>query len=256
MTKLKIAKRWFQRTKINNDITLIFEPHVHPFLRCNIWHVRGRDKDLLVDTGIGVSSLRDEIQDLIDKPLAALATHIHYDHVGSLHEFDERIVHIAESEQMGNYREFGSLTTGGLPPDYLQLFEEVMPVGKYFIDAIPEEAYDPDIYSIVSTTATVVVEEGSVIDLGNKVFEVLHLPGHSPGSIGLWDKSSATLFSGDAVYDGGLLDELPESNISDYVETMKRLRQLPVEIVHGGHEPSFGRARLHEIIDDYLEIRS
>ena len=31
------------------------------------------------------------------------------------------------------------------------------------------------------------IDEGDVIDLGDRAFEVLHLPGHSPGSIGLWD---------------------------------------------------------------------
>jgi hypothetical protein len=36
---------------------------------------------------------------------------------------------------------------------------------------------------------------------------------------------------------------------------MKRLRELPVSVVHGGHEPSFGRARMIEIIDQYLESR-
>ena len=36
---------------------------MHPFLGCNIWHLRGRDKDLLVDTGLGVSSLKIAIDD-------------------------------------------------------------------------------------------------------------------------------------------------------------------------------------------------
>ena len=54
-----------------------------------------------------------------------------------------------------------------------------------------------------------------------------------------------TLFSGDCVYESGvLLDELPESNIADYVASMERLRDLPVSIVHGGHDDSFGRRRL------------
>jgi glyoxylase-like metal-dependent hydrolase (beta-lactamase superfamily II) len=52
-----------------------------------------------------------------------------------------------------------------------------------------------------------------VIDLCDRVFEVLHLPGHSPGSIGLWERQTGTLFSGDAIYDGPLLDELRDSNI-------------------------------------------
>ena len=50
---------------------------MHPFLRCNIWHVRGRDADLLVDTGLGCASLKEHIGDLIDKPLIAVATQIH-----------------------------------------------------------------------------------------------------------------------------------------------------------------------------------
>lgn len=36
---------------------------MHPYLRCNIWLLRGRDKYLLVDTGLGVSSLKIAIDD-------------------------------------------------------------------------------------------------------------------------------------------------------------------------------------------------
>ena len=255
MTGLKLADKWYTRKKIDSDITLLFEPHVHAFLRCNIWHIRGREKDLLIDTGLGVSSLRQEIVDLTDKPLAAVATHIHYDHVGCLHEFDERIMHVSESDQMADYHEFGSLDTRTLRSDYLDLFRQVEPLERYFITAVPSSTYDPDAYAVTSTVPTLRVDEGYIIDIGNRHFEVFHLPGHSPGSIGLWDAQSGTLFSGDAVYDGLLLDDLPESNIADYIKTMKRLRELPVKVVHGGHEPSFGRQRLHEIIDDYLSTR-
>jgi len=85
---------------------------------------------------------------------------------------------------------------------------------------------------------------------------VLHLPGHSPGSIGLWEAANGTLFSGDAVYDGPLLDQLDRSNVADYCNTMERLLELPVEVVHGGHEPSFGRERLREIARSYLNAHS
>lgn len=50
---LRIADRWFERRSISDDVTLIFEPHVHPFLHCNIWHVRRRYADLLVETRPG-----------------------------------------------------------------------------------------------------------------------------------------------------------------------------------------------------------
>jgi glyoxylase-like metal-dependent hydrolase (beta-lactamase superfamily II) len=99
------------------------------------------------------------------------------------------------------------------------------------------------------------VEEGDVIDLGDRSFEVLHLPGHSPGGIGLFERSTGILLSGDAIYDGPLIDEFPDADIGAYCQTMRRLRSLPVTIVHGGHDPSFSRARMVEIVDRYLEQR-
>ena len=65
--------------------------------------------------------------------------------------------------------------------------------------------------------------------------------------------TTGILFSGDAVYDGPLLDNLEDSSIDDYIVTMERLRVLPVSVVHGGHDPSFGRDRLIEICDTYLK---
>ncbi|MFQ5959554.1 MAG: MBL fold metallo-hydrolase [Alphaproteobacteria bacterium] len=116
----------------------------------------------------------------------------------------------------------------------------------------PYAGFDASTYAIKAAPATRLVREGEVIDLGDRAFEVLHLPGHSPGSIGLWEKASGILFSGDAVYDGELLDELYHSNVRDYIATMERLRDLPVRVVHGGHCPSFGRARMIEIVDEYI----
>ena len=70
----------------------------------------------------------------------------------------------------------------------------------------------------------------------------------SLGGIGLWEAATGTLFSGDTIYDGPLLEDV----IDDYIATMERLRALPVSVVHGGHEPSFGRKRMIEICDRYL----
>jgi glyoxylase-like metal-dependent hydrolase (beta-lactamase superfamily II) len=83
----------------------------------------------------------------------------------------------------------------------------------------------------------------------------MHLPGHSPGSIGLWERTTGTLFSGDAIYDGPLLDELPESNIAHYLATMERLIDLPARVVHAGHDPSFGGERLRALARAYIERR-
>jgi glyoxylase-like metal-dependent hydrolase (beta-lactamase superfamily II) len=252
----QVADRWFEFQRIDDDITLIWEPHVVPLIRCNIWHVRGRDRDLLIDTGLGMASLKEAARDLFAKALTAVATHVHYDHVGGFHEFEDRIIHRAEAAKAaaGNT---ASLYGGGKED---ALIESIRAAGydvpPQLFTALPSNGYDPLTYHVLPAPATRVVDEGDVIDAGDRRFEVLHLPGHSPGSIGLWEAKTGILFSGDAIYDGPLLDELPGSDIPIYVATMKRLRDLPVTVVHAGHDPSFGRDRLRDLCDTYLAKRA
>src|ERR1700689_4055929 len=65
---LEVADRWFQVETLGDGIALIHEPHVDEFIRANIWHVQGRDRDLLIDTGLGVRPLRTEIPRLRERP--------------------------------------------------------------------------------------------------------------------------------------------------------------------------------------------
>ena len=254
----RIADRWFERRAIDDGVTHLWEPHVAAFMRCNIWHVRGRDRDLMVDTGLGVASLKAAARDLLDKPVMALATHSHADHVGGHHEFDEVLVHRLEAGELAAPEGFSLVMSEAFPGDSL---DSLRRAGyrideAYCITALPGPGYALSDYELRAAKPTRLVEEGDVIDLGDRLFEVLHLPGHSPGSIGLWEAATGILFSGDAVYDGPLLDELEGSSIPDYVATMRRLRELPVRVVHGGHDPSFGRERLVALAEAYLERRA
>jgi glyoxylase-like metal-dependent hydrolase (beta-lactamase superfamily II) len=235
----------------------VTEPHVDVFLRANIWLVRGRDRDVLIDSGLGLASLREELADLLDRRLAVVATHRHYDHVGGLCEFDEVLVHRADAAAVAAADGFASLVLRDYPEEELIATREAgIALPDVLIDALPHEGYDPAAYRVTPVTPTRVVDEGDLISTGDRELEVLHLPGHTPGSIGLWEAETRTLFSGDCVYESGqLLDELPESSIPDYVESMRRLADLPVRIVHGGHDPSFGRDRLTELVRDYLARR-
>ncbi len=253
---MQLADKWFERKRIDDEITLIREPHVDPLLRCNIWHVRGRDYDLLVDTGMGICSLKREVADLLGKPVIVVATHTHLDHMGSVHEFDTRVVHRCEADILSSPEQV-SLTVGDWPLEFVNGLREAgyAVESELMITALPSAEFIPSAFQTPSAVPTWIVDEGDVIDLGNRHFEVLHLPGHSPGSIGLWEQKSGTLFSGDAIYDGPLLDTLSDSNITDYLTTMERLRTLPVTVVHGGHDESFGVDRLKEITSDYISSR-
>jgi len=253
---LRVADRWFAFERIEDGITRIWEPHVEPVMRCNIWHVRGRDRDLLIDTGMGIASLREAANEVLGKALLAVATHTHLDHVGSLHEFPERIVHEAEAERLNAPSDNWSMLRADHPVEFIAGLERAgYAVAPCFISALPHAGFSLRHHACPPAPPTRRVRESDVIDLGDRAFEVLHLPGHSPGSIGLWERATGTLFSGDAIYDGPLLDELPDSNIPVYLETMRRLEQLPARVVHGGHEPSFDGARLRELARGYLRRR-
>jgi glyoxylase-like metal-dependent hydrolase (beta-lactamase superfamily II) len=250
---LPTSELWFVRERVDDSITLMTEPHVHPFLRCNIWHVRGRDRDLLVDTGMGLASLGQAAKDLFEKDLSVVLTHGHVDHSGGAHEFRSCNLHESEVDLFRGAKDQLPLSARDWPRDLLEMMEAYEPVGDYVITAKPSVTFDPVAYQLQCVPATTHIGEGDVIDLGDRVFEVLHLPGHSPGSIGLWEKSTRTLFSGDAVYDGPLLDELPESDKPTYRKTMERLLELPVDVIHAGHESSFGRDQLRAMATAYLE---
>lgn len=89
---------WYTTAQKGDDVTLIAEPFIHEFYRCNMWHVRGRDRDMLVDSGMGVVPLREWVPLVTGRPLTAVASHTHFDHIGCHHEFADRVVHRAEAE--------------------------------------------------------------------------------------------------------------------------------------------------------------
>jgi glyoxylase-like metal-dependent hydrolase (beta-lactamase superfamily II) len=253
---LTIAERWFETKRIDDSITLLWEPHVIPLMRCNIWHVRGRDRDLVIDTGMGIVSLREAMAPLLDKAVTAVATHTHADHIGSHHEFEDCAAHRLEApwlERPTPETHLVVMDRSGNPGAGMSIagYE----IGDSLITALPHAGYSLTSYAIRPARVTRRLEEGSVIDLGDRHFEVVHLPGHSPGSIGLFEAATGVFFSGDAIYDGELIDELGHSDIDDYIATMERLKRLPVTVVHGGHCPSFGRDRLIELADAYLTAK-
>jgi glyoxylase-like metal-dependent hydrolase (beta-lactamase superfamily II) len=250
------AGEWFVREQTESAITRLLEPYVAPLLRCNVWHVRGRERDLLVDTGLGVASLLAAARDLFGRPLVVVLTHTHRDHMGGAHEFADVRVHEAELEAARGALDPLPLDVATWPPALHEALAAAgYPTAEGLLTARPsaEFALDAPLLAVRGAQA---LREGDALDLGDRRFEVLHLPGHSPGSIGLWDPRSATLFSGDAIYDGPLLDDIPGANRRDYARTMERLLALPVRVVHAGHDPSFGRARLVEIARGWLARRA
>lgn len=234
------AEEWYSVSKVSNDIRLISELHITEFYRCNIWHVRGRQTDALIDSGMGVVSLREHVPLVTEKSLIAIASHTHFDHIGCHHEFENRCVHSAEADLLA-----APTRKNTLADPY---------VTDEIFTALPPVPYLSSTYSVKAAAANTLVEDGDVIDLGNRQLEVIHTPGHSPGGIALWELATATLFSGDIVYDGPLIEDTYHANAKDYYASMKRLLEIPVVTVHGGHFGSYGRERHREIIREWLDV--
>lgn len=254
---LPVAADWFSLTAVTASTAVITEPHMDDLLRAGLWYFRGRDRDLLVDTGNGVGALATYLARLSRggrrREIVCVCTHAHVDHIGGFHEFDRRLLHPADQELAGRVRDGAPLApamwSGSLLAQLAQSGFDPPPV---LVDAVPYPGFDPYAFLPERAAPTHLVRGGDEIDLGDRRFSIVDLPGHTPGSIGLIDHKERALISGDAVYDGSLIDTLPESDVEAYLRTMDLLRRLDVDVVYPGHGWPFDRARLREIAEAYL----
>lgn len=230
---------WWRVQTMADGVTLIDEPKVHEFYRCNVWHVRGRDRDMLVDSGMGVVSLRANVPLVTERPLEAVASHTHFDHIGCHHEFPSRSCHAAEAHLLR-------------APSRENTFADKYVTDDIFTE-LPPEPYTSATYSVRAAPATRLLWDSDVVDLGDRRFEVIHTPGHSPGGIALWEAATGILFSGDIVYDGELIEGPSALEQEQYLRSMTRLLALPVRVVHAGHFPSYDAARHRAMIRDWLD---
>lgn len=252
-----IGSPWFGVQDVGEGVTRVTEPYVGDLVSANLWWIRGQRHDVLVDTGLGVASLRQHLPEVLDHDTLAVISHTHLDHAGGAHEVDRVAVHPLEAEAVV-----------APPPASLDMRTELdllgldlgLPDDAFVPDslllALPEPGFDAAAYAVRPATVTHTLADGDVIDLGDRRLRTFHLPGHTPGSIALLDEDLRWLFTGDVVYNGALFDQMNGADISSYVASMRRLLDLDVALVHPGHDASFGPERLHEIGEAYLARRA
>src|SRR5689334_16176217 len=99
---LPVVAPWYAEETVEPGVVRLFEPHCHRLVRANVFLVKGRDRDLLVDTGMSVAPLRPALSTWLDKPLIVFTSHAHVDHVGGHHEFPEAeiLVHASEADAL------------------------------------------------------------------------------------------------------------------------------------------------------------
>jgi glyoxylase-like metal-dependent hydrolase (beta-lactamase superfamily II) len=235
---------WFATERLPDRVTRIWEQRIKPEFGANMWLVEGRDHNLLIDGGFGLAPLREHVPRLVDKPVIAVATHSHCDHIGSLHEFSDCRIHEAEADILRHPTIENTVAKGYM---IKAMFEGTAP-----------KSFDPDRITFQAVEPSRVLRDGDSVDLGDRVFEVVHLPGHSPGSIGLFEPATGILFSGDVVHNGsnGIgRFHLYHSDMDAWLTSVERLRSLPAKTIHPGHFDSFGHERYMAILDEYLARR-
>jgi glyoxylase-like metal-dependent hydrolase (beta-lactamase superfamily II) len=189
-------------------------------LQTNCWIAAAPEGVLLADPGAEGGRIIARLEKLTLRPSWIVLTHTHFDHVGALSDLAaacpgaEILVHREESARLG--------------PDSLENHRrDFRGVGaESYIDALWKPL--PEAHRFL--------DEGASVG----PFTVLHLPGHSPGSIGLLWEAEKILLSGDTLFCAGVgRTDLPGGDQSLLEQSLARLFGLDGEIrVYPGHGPA------------------
>ena len=161
----------------------------------------GDDRAILFDAGTGGRDIREVVKSLTNLPLTFVPSHLHYDHIGNNIDF-EQVALISLPHLKDRTLE------GRLP---LKRFEHLGEGEGY-----PTPTLEVDEWLTANTK----------IDLGGRSLWVLYTPGHTQDSISLYDAEGGYLFSGDFLYPGELYGFLPNSNLGDYLQGARTIRQV------------------------------
>ena len=96
-------------------------------------------------------------------------------------------------------------------------------------------------FRIENAGVTRYLSDGEKIKIGDGELEVIHVPGHSPGGIALYDAKDNFIITGDSLFNGSIgRTDLPGGNLAKLLESVKkRLYSLPDDtVVYPGHGPS------------------
>lgn len=234
--QLKSVSSWFEIYQINRDTYAIFEPNhdeeVFSYL------VLGEIKAALIDTGMGIGNMRDEVEQITNLPIVVVNTHTHFDHTGDNFRF-------REISCFDNDYERNNLIQGH-SNDFCRGF---MHPGSY--RHLPND-FNPETYAIKPSQLTHPLKHLDRIDLGNRTLIIHHTPGHSPGSICIQDLKLKILFTGDTYYYGTIFVDLPGSNPDDFYESSKYLVSLldDIDFLCPSHNEAYASKEVIKAIAD------
>ena len=233
---------WFEVYELPNDTFAIYEPY--QFQEAISYLVLGSERAALVDSGNGIGNIRAVVAELTDLPVIVLLTHEHPDHFGGAHAFDDVALfdHPKALERVragvANDRARRSVT------------------GEQVWQPLPQ-GVDPETFSIPGIEPTMLLEDGQVIDLGGRSLDVIHSPGHSPGSVCYLDRGNRLLFTGDHFYPGPLYAFGATVDIDNYIASNDNLAGRVADYDHvlsGHNEPWVASAVIPRVSEAFRTI--
>ena len=210
-------KDWFTIDLVDKSTYIISEYRHWEETHCYL--LLGTDRALIIDTGLGICNIYEQVRKLTNLPVTAVATHIHWDHIGGHKHFPEFYAHKAELNWLDD--------TFPLP---------LQAVKNMVIDRCElPNSFSIDQYEIFQGRPSRVLEDGDTIDLGSRSIQVLHTPGHAPGHLCFWEEEKGYLFSGDLIYKGTLFANYPSTDPKSYLVSLEKIAVLPVKRIFPGH---------------------
>lgn len=79
------------------------------------------------------------------------------------------------------------------------------------------------------------IADGKLFELGGVTLETVHIPGHTPGSIALYDRKRKLLFGNDTLQEGPVFLYAPNCDCENYIKSLKRLKTLDFDLCYTGH---------------------
>ncbi len=212
-----IMENWFKIKEIDACTYAISE--LYHWEETNSYLLIGKEKALLIDTGFGVGDIYSEVLKITDKPVIAVPTHVHWDHIGGLRYFPEFYVHEAEREWIG----------GNFPltNDFVR---KMLVKDNNLTDVVKA-----DDYAVFQGEPAGFLKTGDVIDIGGRKISVLHTPGHSPGHMCFFEEKTGYLFSGDLIYKGTLFANYESTDPQKYLESVEKIEKLNVKRILPAH---------------------
>ena len=204
---------WFTINEIDKDTYVISEYRHWEETHCYL--LNGTKRSLLIDTGLGICNISEVISELTDKPVTAIATHIHWDHIGGHKYYPDFYAHEAELDWLN----------GGFP-------QPLETIKEYVVDRceLPTD-FQINEYKFFQGKPTKILHGGEHIDLGGRMVAVIQTPGHAPGHMCFWEANTGYLFTGDLVYKDTLTAWFPSTDPKAYLKSLETVSELPAKRV-------------------------